>query len=460
MGLLLLVPLPDLLESVKNCSIVSPLADTSVKILNSASRQESFIAIVKFGHYSLYSNCQIKKKKGRSISCNMTTLAHVSLLTDASDKIAAYNELLKEACTGQLDVYAFNATLETIFAEDSLQLIERPIIQHIKVILADVNQQEDRQVVLERVLHVTDSRRQRLEDELWSMRYQLAMVYEAQEQYAKENAVLKSIQLDRGLDEDEKLNVIIRILSTTFKLRTKDEASDLSSCTPYINIGKECLNERTDMTQKLEFWKYAARASYGRDAYSEAFEFCTSYLNAVPDDSSYLEYIVWSAICASKSRSSRGTVSRVFISQLLATRSDAIRSAHPALHTLLVRLDQRQFIPQAEIQSLSFANHVVNESILDNNLAFIARTFKNISIDQLSALLGTTQRDLAELALEAQGTLKTGIRGYIDQVHRRVIFEDDDEASIVKSNEVDLWDAHIKLLCTAVDRAATAIESL
>ena len=410
----------------------------------------------------------------------MTThqLELVASLTGAADKISGYNDLLTSICNQQNvkfeDTPALYEVLESIFAQDSIQLIERPIIQHVKSLLAStISRDENRRIVMEKILHETQSRSIRLEDELWSIRFQLAKLYEAKGLYMEEVVMLKSIELERGLDVDEKLSVIVRVLDSIFKLKAqinraegnlaKEQivAADTNSLSMYINDGKECINERTDIELKQEFWSLAAQASYLNEAYAEAYELCSAYLNMKPHDSKLLQFIAWSAICALRLRPGRGT-NRNLLAPLLSDRGDAIRQSHPALHTIMLRLHRRQFISQSEIGAIPITPALL-VSIHDNNLAFIARTFKNISIDDLTALLGTTsmtQSNIAEWALEAQKAHAPTLHGYIDEVNHRVVFEDDDERSDAKCNATETWDAHIKILCTAVDRTATSIESL
>ena len=413
----------------------------------------------------------------------MTThqLEAVSSLTGAAEKISGYNDLLTSICNQQNarfeDSQALYQVLESIFAQDSIQLIERPIIQHVKSLLAStISRAENRRIVMEKILHETQSRSIRLEDELWSIRFELAKLYEAEGSYMEEVLMLKSIELERGLDVDEKLRVIVQLLDSIFKLKaqhdategnlTKEQiaASDTSSLSAYINDGKECINERTTVELKQEFWSLAAQASYLNEAYAEAYELCSAYLTLQPSDSTLLQLIAWSAICALRLRPGRST-NRQLLAPLLADRGDAIRQSRPALHIILLRLHRRQFISQSEIGGIPNTPAILL-SIHDNNLAFIARTFKNISIDHLTALLGTTtaatmtQSNIAEWALEAQKAHAPTLHGYIDEVNHRVVFEDDDERSDAKSNATEVWDAHIKLLCTAVDRTATSIEAL
>ncbi|KAF8138729.1 hypothetical protein EV363DRAFT_1154082 [Boletus edulis] len=392
-----------------------------------------------------------------------TRLAHLATLAQ-KDKTPAYLALVAETLA-RTDTASLPADLhvliDAVANPDIVGLVtgRQVISELVKTIGAGaVTDHDTRKRIVEDALATLQPRIASYEEQINSLRFQLADLLEAEEEWSEAARVLMSVSLDSGsrsLPDEEKFRVYVRIV----RLLLEDE--DSVQAETYYNRAASLSNSTTHKEIQLQFRLCQARISdYARKFLEAAMRYHElSWVADIDEEERkvILSHAVTCAVLApagpnrsrvlaSLYRDERATelptyniLSKMFLDRIL--RPAEVKSFEESLrpHQLakisissndrLASVVDQDDLVDPSTSTRKGPSTVLDRAVMEHNVLASSKIYNNISFPGLGALL-----DLAPSAAEtmARKMIEQGrLKGFIDQVDKLIWFEggkeDDDD---------------------------------
>ncbi|KZW04204.1 hypothetical protein EXIGLDRAFT_737849 [Exidia glandulosa HHB12029] len=424
-------------------------------------------------------------------------LTQLAGIASQKDKQAAYSQLL-HATLAHPDPARDTVTLVTnVVTDDRVGIVVgRQVITELVNALKDgaVSDANIRKTLIEETLAILQPRLVSFEEQAASLRYQLADILEAEEDWSEAARVLMGISLDSGhrlIADEDKLRVYIRIV------RLLLEEEDSVQAETYYNRAALHIHSTQDRELQLAFKLCQARImDYSRKFLEAAMRYNELSWIGELDEEERSQALSAAVTCAVLAPAGPPR------SRVLAALCRDERTAQLPNHTILSKMFLDRILRPAEIQGFeatlkphqlakiaqssndrlaaaAAANDetsepgaskrtgpstVLDRAVLEHNLLACSKIYNNITFSGLGALL-----DLAPSAAEtmARKMIEQGrLRGWIDQVDRLIWFEEEEHEAQGKAGglgDVDQhmedtgapltkqWDAQIQLTAASVE---------
>jgi len=289
------------------------------------------------------------------------------------------------------------------------------------------------------------------EEQVSTIRENLAKVYEDEEEWAEAAKCLREIPLDTGnrgaLDDEYKVNIYVKIA----QLYLEDDESVQADV--YINRAASLIHSCKDHLLQLRYKVCFARIlDYKRkflEASSRYYE-----LSQIVGDSERMEALKCSVTCAILAQAGPQR------SRMLANLYKDERCARLDIFPTLEKMYLERILRKAEVQKfaeglkehqtakLSDGSTVLDRAVIEHNLLSASRIYNNITFDELGSLLEIPPARAEEIA--ARMMVENRMRGSIDQIATLIKFE-------TESGPLPLWDSHIESACHTVNHLLEAL---
>ncbi|KIM46149.1 hypothetical protein M413DRAFT_441215 [Hebeloma cylindrosporum] len=426
-------------------------------------------------------------------------LSQISSLSQ-KDKGPAFIALIPEILSQQGSSLAqdLHALVDTVVNQDSVGLVVgRQVLSELVKILGDgaIKDVEVRKRVVEDTLATVQPRIVSYEEQVNSLRFQLADLLEEEEEWSDAARVLMGISLDSGqrsIGDSEKLRVYVRIV----RLLLEDE--DSVQAETYYNRAALLVHSASDRETLLQFKLCQARISdYSRKFLEAASRYHElSYVGEI-DEEERRHMLLAAVTCAvlapagpnrsrllaSLYRDERTTdlptyniLSKMFLDHIL--RSAEIKEFEKTLkpHQLAkIAISSNDRLasagnddstdPDSIASTRTGPSTVLDRAVMEHNLLASSNIYNNITFRGLGALLDLTPGAAETMARKMieQGRL----RGSIDQVDKLIWFEgnreeddaqgkagglgDVEEAEDTGAPFTKRWDMQIRLTAAHVE---------
>ncbi|KAI0771632.1 hypothetical protein BD413DRAFT_58918 [Trametes elegans] len=373
------------------------------------------------------------------------------------DKATAYQSLLSEILSrsDQSNLTAeIHTLIDNVVNQESVGLvISRGVLSELVKALSEgkVKDPEQRKQIVEDTLRIVQPRIVSYEEQVNSLRFQLADIFEEEESWSEAARVLMGISLDSGqrsLPDEEKLRVYVRIV----RLLLEDE--DSVEAERYYNRAALLAHSTTDKETQLQFKLCQARIS----DYSRKFlEAASRYheLSWVPEiDEEERKHMLSAAMTCAILAPAGPNRSRVLASLCRDERTGELPSFNvlqKMFHDRILRASEiKEFegtLKPHQLAKIAISSNdrlasavaeddqasdptistrkgpatVLDRAVMEHNLLASSKIYNNITFRGLGALLDLTPGAAETMArrMIEQGRLK----GTIDQVEKLISFE-------------------------------------
>ncbi|KAI0352954.1 hypothetical protein OH77DRAFT_1428076 [Trametes cingulata] len=381
------------------------------------------------------------------------------------DKATAYQSLLSEILSreDQSSVVAdIHTLIDNVVNQESVGLvISRGILSELVKALSQgkIKDPEQRQRIVEDTLNIVQPRIVSYEEQVNSLRFQLADILEEQEQWSDAARVLMGISLDSGqrsLPDEDKLRVYVRIV------RLLLEEEDSVEAERYYNRAALLAHSTTDKETLLQFKLCQARISdYSRKFLEAASRYHElSWVTEIDEEER--KHMLSAAMTCAILAPAGPNRSRVLASLCRDERTADLPHFNillKMLHDRILRPDEiKEFegtlkphqlakiaissndrlasavaeddqLSDPTISTRKGPSTVLDRAVMEHNLLASSKIYNNITFRGLGALLDLTPGAAETMArrMIEQGRLK----GAIDQVEKLISFEvlgEDDDA--------------------------------
>ncbi|KAM6495854.1 hypothetical protein JOM56_008560 [Amanita muscaria] len=422
------------------------------------------------------------------------------------DKGPAYTSLIQQAIS-QSDPDAIVADLHllvnAIVNQDSIGLVvARQVLAELVKVLGETKDSTLRKRLVEDTLATVQPRIVSYEEQVNSLRFQLADLLEEGEEWSEAARVLMGISLDSGqrtISDEDKLRIFIRIV----RLLLEDE--DSVQAETYYNRAALLIHTAPDRETQLQFKLCQARISdYSRKFLEAAIRYHELSYVAEIDEEERRHMLTAAVTCAVLAPAGPNR------SRVLASLYRDERTADLPTYNILSKMFLDHILRPAEIKKfeatlkphqlakIAISSNdrlastaaddddgepisstrtgpatVLDRAVMEHNLLASSKIYRNITFKGLGALLDLTPGAAETMARKMieQGRL----RGYIDQVDRLIWFEDNREEDDAQGKAGGLgdvqeaedtgapftkrWDAQIRLTAANVSRTSCFIPS-
>ncbi|EJD53625.1 hypothetical protein AURDEDRAFT_133335 [Auricularia subglabra TFB-10046 SS5] len=398
-------------------------------------------------------------------------LAQLAATASQKDKQAGLSQLL-QTTLAQPDPTKDTVTLvQTVVTDERVGLVvaRQVITELVSSIAGAVKGSEIRKKIIQETLQVLQPRLVSFEEQVAGLRYQLADIFEEEEDWSEAARVLMGVSLESGhrlIADEDKLRVYIRIV------RLLLEEEDSIQAETYYNRAALLIHSTQDRELQLSFKLSQARImDYSRKFLEAALRYHElSWIGEIDEDerTQALSAAVTCAVLAPAGPNR---------SRVLASLCRDERTAQLPSHTILTKMFLDRILRPAEIQGFeaslkphqlakiaqssndrlaaaAAANEeaepgaskrtgpstVLDRAVMEHNLLACSKIYNNITFSGLGSLL-----DLAPSAAEtmARKMIEQGrLRGWIDQVDRLIWFEEEEHEAQGKAGGLGDVDQH------------------
>ncbi|KAF8639949.1 hypothetical protein AX17_001199 [Amanita inopinata Kibby_2008] len=416
------------------------------------------------------------------------------------DKGPAYTSLIHHAIS-QSDpavvVADIHTLVHTVVNQDNVGLVVgRQVLAELVRALAQgtVKDADLRRRIVEDTLATVQPRIVSYEEQVNSLRFQLADLLEEQEEWSEAGRILMGISLDSGqrtISDEDKLRVYVRIV----RLLLEDE--DSVQAETYYNRAALLIHSTTDRETQLQFKLCQARISdYARKFLEAASRYHELSYVAQIDEEDRRHMLLAAVTCgvlapagpnrsrilASLYRDERtielptyNILSKMFLDHILrpneVKKFEATLKPHQLAKIAISSNDRLSSatttndVDDPSISTRTGPATVLDRAVMEHNLLASSKIYNNITFKGLGALLDLTPGAAETMARKMieQGRL----RGYIDQVDKLIWFEGDKEEDDAQGKAGGLgdvqeaedtgapftkrWDAQIRLTAANVE---------
>jgi COP9 signalosome complex subunit 4 len=291
------------------------------------------------------------------------------------------------------------------------------------------------------------------EQQVSSIRLDLAKLYEEEEEWKEAAKVLISIPLDSGqtvLDPEYKVNIYVKIAQLYLE---DDESIQAES---YINRASELIHQCKDTTLKLRYKVCFAKIMDFKRQFMKAAMRYYELSQVVSQESERLDALQYSVICAILASAGPQR------SRMLATLYKDERSPKTEVFSILEKMYLERILRKPEVEkfakllkphqmaTLGDGTTVLDRAVTEHNLLSASRLYINISFAELGTLLDITPEKAEKVASRMMA--EDRLRGSIDQIEGLLIFANSQES-------LTQWDNRVASACNSVNEILERIGS-
>ncbi|KAG0349901.1 COP9 signalosome complex subunit 4 [Podila minutissima] len=358
-------------------------------------------------------------------------LASIGQATNQKDKIKGYQDLLAAILEHQDDHATATAQLEqfvTAATEESVGLVvSRQALSDLTAAVEGAAQlpAENKKRVYKHALDKVQGRVVSFEEQVSSIRNNLASIYEDEEDWAEAAQVLQGIPLDSGhriIPNEFKVGIYIRIVRL---LLEDDEAI---SAEAYLNRASVLMRDTKDISLQLTFKLSQAKISDFKNKFLEASSRYheISYIQDIDYDER-MQILSAAVVCAVLAGAGPQR------SRMLATLYKDDRSQRLPHYSILEKMyldrvlrsnEVSEFastLKQHQLALLPDNTTVLDRAVIEHNLLSASKIYNNISFEELGALLGVKAEQAEARASKMMGEGR--MSGNIDQIERLIFFD-------------------------------------
>ncbi|KAG0068428.1 hypothetical protein BGZ93_005721 [Podila epicladia] len=358
-------------------------------------------------------------------------LASIGQATNQKDKIKGYQDLLAVILEHQDDHATATAQLEqfvTAATEESVGLVvSRQALTDLTAAVEGAAQlpAENKKCVYKHALDKVQGRVVSFEEQVSSIRNNLASIYEDEEDWAEAAQVLQGIPLDSGhriIPNEFKVGIYIRIVRL---LLEDDEAI---SAEAYLNRASVLMRDTKDISLQLTFKLSQAKISDFKNKFLEASSRYheISYIQDIDYDER-MQILSAAVVCAVLAGAGPQR------SRMLATLYKDDRSQRLPHYSILEKMyldrvlrsnEVSEFastLKQHQLALLPDNTTVLDRAVIEHNLLSASKIYNNISFEELGALLGVKAEQAEARASKMMGEGR--MSGSIDQIERLIFFD-------------------------------------
>lgn len=370
----------------------------------------------------------------------MSSLNEIANISDQKQKGDKYKALLDQFLAQQNKDKLKEFVVHML--EEKTLSVSRTLLQSFSKSLKELPAELHKEVA-HYALEKIQPRAVAFEEQISTIRLNLADVYEDEEDWRESAKILIGIPLEgsgRVLDAEYKVNIYVKIA----QLYLQDEESVQAEA--YINRASELVHNVKDEILKLRYKGCFARiVDFKRQFMKAAMRYYE--LSQILAESERVDALSFSIICAILAPAGAQR------SRMLATLYKDERSSKLAIHSILEKMYLERILRPQEVERFSKelrphqmallgdGTTVLERAVIEHNLLSASKIYNNISFEELGTLLGVpaTRAEAVAARMIMEGRLK----GTIDQIARLVLFESGQESLIQ-------WDERIAHTCNSV----------
>ncbi|KAM9979142.1 hypothetical protein ACTFIZ_000480 [Dictyostelium cf. discoideum] len=376
-------------------------------------------------------------------------LDETSALSDHKTKTEKYKSILQQLVESK-QVAPLKVFITHLTDESTPLVISRTILLSFtsshKTLPEDI-QMELGIFVLERI----QNRVVAFEEQVSEIRYNLAKLYERQENWRESARCLIAIPLDssqRVISPEYKVKIYVKIA----RLFLEEEESGQAET--YINRASDSLH--LVKNQKLIFAHktcFARIMDYKRMFLKASLRYY-DLSQCLPKDTERMHALSCAIVCAILDKAGPQR------SRTLATLYKDERSQQLGVYTFLEKMFLERILKKTEVKKfaeqlkphqmalLSDGNTVLDRAVIEHNLLSASKLYNNITFDELGSLL-EIQAEKAE-KVASKMVCEERLIGSIDQIERLIQFEN-------VGDSLTQWDKKIEGLCIHMNNIIESI---
>ncbi|OLL26688.1 COP9 signalosome complex subunit 4 [Neolecta irregularis DAH-3] len=387
------------------------------------------------------------------------SLSNVNSLTSSSDKVQAYRSVLEQIYANSQNLQqSLSEFLLTIIQESHGLAISRPALTDYVHSLDQITDPNQKLEILKLALDTVQPRYTSFEEQVCTIRENLAAQYELLNKHEEAAKTLQGIQLESGqrvITEDYKLKILIRII------RNLLEIDDAITADTYLNRAQLLIHITDDPELLLPFKAAQAKCFDAKRMFVQASsKYHEISYETVVDGSERLQCLSNSIICGVLAPAGP------LRSRLLANLYKDDRAAGLAEFEMLEKMHLDRLISPAQtvefskklkghqLATVSDGTTVLEQAVLEHNLLSASMVYDNIGFGELARVLGINEEKAEEYAAKMieQGRLM----GEIDQIKEFIYFNVQEDGFI----ETRRWDKNIEALCQAAENIGVELEKI
>jgi len=288
------------------------------------------------------------------------------------------------------------------------------------------------------------------EEQVSSIRVQLAAIYEEEENWREAAKILVAIPLDTGqrfLSAEEKVDIYVKIA----RLYLEDEESVQAEA--FINRAAELIHQVTDDALRLKYKACFARIEdYKRNFIKAAMHYYE--LSQIVGEQERLQALQFAVTCAILAKAGPQR------SRILATLYKDERSSKLDIFPILEKMYLERILRRNEVERFaktlrphqmaitSDGTNVLERAVMEHNLLSASKLYNNITFAELGSLLEITPARAEKVAASMMS--EDRMSGSIDQIDELIQFEN-------LGDSITLWNSHIESVCHHANHILEAI---
>jgi len=371
---------------------------------------------------------------------NNKLFASIASSSDHKTKNEKYKELLTKFL-GAGDTKGLKAFLDHMLEESTPLIISRTLLQAFAQSLTSLKPDAHKDLAVYS-LEKIQPRVVAFEDQVTTLRLDLAKVYESEEEWREAAKILSAIPLDRVLEPEKKVGIYVNIA----QLYLEDDESVQAEA--YINRASELIHQVKDDILKLRYKVCFARImDYKRQFLKAAFAYY-ELSQIVPQEGERLHSLQCAVVCGILASAGPSR------SRMLSTLFKDERSSKLEVYPILEKMYLERILRKPEVQKFSSelkphqkavladSSTVLDRAVIEHNLLSASKLYKNIGFQELGALLDISGQQAEKIASKMM--LEERLKGSIDQIEQLIVFENTQETLLQ-------WDSRIATTCNYVN---------
>jgi len=378
------------------------------------------------------------------------TFAEIATLSDHKTKTEKYKALLDQFIAKE-SIKELQAFLVHMLDEKTPLVISRTLLQAFATSLTKLKPAPHKDIGLY-ALEKIQPRVIAFEEQISTIRLDLASVYEDEEEWKEAAKILIAIPLDSGhrmLEPEYKVNIYVKIA----QLFLEDDESVLAEA--YINRASELISQCKDDMLKLRYKVCFARImDYKRQFMKAGLKYYE--LSQVVAEGERKEALDYSIICTILAAAGPQR------SRMLATLWKDERSSKSDLYPILEKMYLERILRKNEVEKFaktlkphqmaltSDGSTVLERAVIEHNLLSASKLYNNITFAELGSLLDISSEKAEKVA--SRMMMEERLKGSIDQIEALIVFENAQET-------LSQWDNRIATVCNYVNNTLDLIGS-
>jgi len=378
-------------------------------------------------------------------------LEETSVLGDHKAKTEKYKSILNDLITQQ-DCNSLKTFIAHLTDESTPLVISRTILLSFTSTFKSLPvkaQMELSHFILDRI----QTRVVAFEEQVSEIRYNLAKLYERDENWREAAKSLIAIPLDssqRVISPEYKVKIYVKIA----RLFLEDEESVQAET--YINRASDSIHHVKKTKLIFAYKTCFARIMDYKRMFSKAGFRYYELSTILPKESERTMALTCAIICSILDKAGPQR------SRMLATLyKDERSSSQSDVYPILEKMYLERILKKAEVQKfaenlrphqmavLSDGNTVLDRAVIEHNLLSASKIYNNITFDELGSLLGIPAEKAEKIA--AKMVIEERLIGTIDQIERLIQFEN------TGSDSLSMWDKKIESICIHMNNIIESI---